>query len=142
MGDRPRSGSVLDPSLANQRSDSKLTKEKRSSTELATQMEFSSKIVKMRDLDSVSLSDAATVASQWLELPYQDIRGPLAALQRSKKRVSAVIQTELPFLILIEFSSNQENDPYINQSIDVGCPNTVTPDIHRARWTALFDQMD
>ncbi|KAF8397111.1 hypothetical protein HHK36_016018 [Tetracentron sinense] len=85
---------------------------------------------------------AATVASQWLELLCQDIGGRLAALRRSKKRVRAVIQTELPFLMSKEFSSNQENDPYNNQSIVAGCPDTVTPDMHRVRWTALFDQMD
>ncbi|KAF5178017.1 Cation-transporting atpase [Thalictrum thalictroides] len=85
---------------------------------------------------------AATVASQWLELLYQDIRGRLAALRRSKKRVQAVIQTELPFLMLKEFSSTKENNPYFKQSHSSSYPNTEVTDMHRARWTALFDQMD
>ncbi|KAL5710045.1 hypothetical protein ACHQM5_020656 [Ranunculus cassubicifolius] len=72
---------------------------------------------------------AATVAAEWLELLYQDIEGRLAALQRSKKRIRAVIETELPFLIRKEFSSGE-------------CPNSVLPDMHRARWNALFGQMD
>ncbi|PIA32445.1 hypothetical protein AQUCO_04500207v1 [Aquilegia coerulea] len=85
---------------------------------------------------------AATVASQWLELLYQDIKGRLAALRRSKKRVQAVIQTELPFLMSKEFSTTKENDPYFKQSHPSSYPNTAVTDMHRARWTALFDQMD
>ncbi|KAL5710042.1 hypothetical protein ACHQM5_020654 [Ranunculus cassubicifolius] len=72
---------------------------------------------------------AATVASQWLELLNQDIKGRLAALRRSKKRVQAVIETELPFLMRKEFSSGK-------------CPNSAISDMHRARWTALFGQME
>ncbi|GLT88525.1 hypothetical protein SLE2022_065460 [Rubroshorea leprosula] len=79
---------------------------------------------------------AASVASQWLELLQQDIKGRLSALRRSKKRVRDVIATDLPFLISKEFSSDQENDPYIMQNI------SATADQHRARWSALFDQMD
>ncbi|KAI3952814.1 hypothetical protein MKX01_006857 [Papaver californicum] len=71
---------------------------------------------------------AANVASQWLDLLSQDIKGRLAALQRSKKRVQAVMQTELPFLFSREFSSNEENDP--------------SSHMHQARWSAIFDQMD
>ncbi|KAI3894783.1 hypothetical protein MKX03_023578 [Papaver bracteatum] len=71
---------------------------------------------------------AANVASQWLDLLSLDIKGRLAALRRSKKRVQAVVQTELPFLFSREFSSNEENDP---SSL-----------MHRARWSAIFDQMD
>ncbi|KZV48685.1 hypothetical protein F511_26133 [Dorcoceras hygrometricum] len=51
---------------------------------------------------------AANVASQWLELLNQDIKGRLAALRRSKKRVRAVIQIDLPFLMSKELSSDQE----------------------------------
>ncbi|KAF8394820.1 hypothetical protein HHK36_018756 [Tetracentron sinense] len=90
------------------------------------------------------LFTAATVASQWLELLHQDIRGRLTALQRSKKRVQSVIQTELSSLVSKEFSPSQENDTYVtqSQSSTAGSPNNATPDMHRARWTALFDQMD
>ncbi|KAK9063313.1 hypothetical protein SSX86_017183 [Deinandra increscens subsp. villosa] len=76
---------------------------------------------------------AASVAAQWLELLHQDIKGRLAALRRSKKRVQAVTQTELPLLISRELSSNQENNP---------CVNKANNDLHKFRWTALFDQMD
>ncbi|KAL6531155.1 hypothetical protein OROHE_014224 [Orobanche hederae] len=68
---------------------------------------------------------AASVASQWLELLNQDIRGRLAALRRSKRRVRAVITTELPDLISREFSSNLERDSQ-----------------HAARWSTMFAQMD
>ncbi|XP_024991635.1 uncharacterized protein LOC112525648 [Cynara cardunculus var. scolymus] len=78
-------------------------------------------------VDSLSIK-AASVASQWLELIHQDIKGRLAALRRSKKRVRAVTQTELPFLI----SCDQENDP----------SNRANNDMHKFKWTALFHQMD
>ncbi|KAG2730648.1 hypothetical protein I3760_01G304300 [Carya illinoinensis] len=85
---------------------------------------------------------AASVASQWLELLHQDIQGRLLALRRSRKRVRAVISTELPFLISKEFSSSQVNTPYvIKNSIDE-FSNSATADMHRARWNTLFDQMD
>ncbi|GFQ04414.1 hypothetical protein PHJA_002585300 [Phtheirospermum japonicum] len=71
---------------------------------------------------------AANVASQWLELLNQDIKGRLAALRRSKKRVGAVITTELPLLMAKEFSSN--------------CFDRATADAHSARWGSLFEQMD
>ncbi|CAI9295843.1 unnamed protein product [Lactuca saligna] len=74
-------------------------------------------------VDSLSIK-AASVACQWLELVHQDIKGRLAALRRSKKRVQSVIQTELPFLISMELYS------------------PVGIEMHRFRWTALFDQMD
>ncbi|KAJ7965147.1 Cation-transporting ATPase [Quillaja saponaria] len=91
---------------------------------------------------SSSLSvKAATVASQWLELLHQDIKGRLFALRRSKRRVRAVITTELPFLISKEFLSNLENDPYVMKSSS-GFSNSTIADVHRARWSALFDQMD
>ncbi|XP_076903730.1 uncharacterized protein LOC143558860 [Bidens hawaiensis] len=71
---------------------------------------------------------AASVASQWLDLLHQDIKGRIAALRRSKKRVQAVIQTELPLLVSRELVSDQENN--------------VNADLHKARWGVLFDQMD
>ncbi|KAJ9553343.1 hypothetical protein OSB04_017388 [Centaurea solstitialis] len=78
-------------------------------------------------VDSLSVK-GANVASQWLELLHQDIKGRLAALRRSKKRVRAVTQTELPFLI----SCDQENDP----------SNQGSNEMHKHRWAALFCQMD
>lgn len=84
---------------------------------------------------------AATVASQWLGLLYQDMKRRLAALRRSKKRVRAVIQTELPLLVSKEFSSNQENDPSVMQNALYECSHRLAADLHQAKWGALFDQM-
>ncbi|XP_024969164.1 uncharacterized protein LOC112508696 [Cynara cardunculus var. scolymus] len=81
---------------------------------------------------------AASVASQWLELLHQDIKGRLAALRRSKKRVRSVIQTELPSLVSRELVSDQENDCYAEN----GHFNKGTAELHRVRWGTLFDQMD
>ncbi|XP_052184817.1 uncharacterized protein LOC127796622 isoform X1 [Diospyros lotus] len=77
---------------------------------------------------------AANIASQWLELICQDIKGRLTALGLSKKRVRAVISTEMPFLMSREFSSNQENDQPAIKNPAAGC--------HVARWSALFHQME
>ncbi|KAL3622043.1 hypothetical protein CASFOL_034239 [Castilleja foliolosa] len=71
---------------------------------------------------------AANVASQWLELLNHDIKGRLAALRRSKKRVRDVITTELPLLMSTEFSSN--------------CFDQATADAHSVRWGSLFEEMD
>ncbi|KAK2982411.1 hypothetical protein RJ640_026254 [Escallonia rubra] len=115
-----------------------------SSTALASEITSSLSNEESANLTSVtSLSvKAANVASRWLELLHQDIKGRLAALRRSKKRVRAVIQTELPFLMSREFSHNQENDPYLLKSCATGYSNSATADMHRARWSALFNQMD
>ncbi|XWS65576.1 hypothetical protein CRYUN_Cryun05aG0125700 [Craigia yunnanensis] len=86
--------------------------------------------------------DAATVASQWLELFQQDIKGRLSALRRSKKKVRAVSTTELPFLISKQFSSNQGSDPNIMGNFADGFSHDGAAEMHRARWSALFDQMD
>lgn len=92
-------------------------------------------------VDSLSFK-AANVASQWLELLHQDIKGRLAALRRSKKRVRAVIQTELPFLVSRELGYNQENDCYDLNLFENGHFNKGSVDLHRAKWGTLFDQMD
>ncbi|KAI4306959.1 hypothetical protein L6164_030194 [Bauhinia variegata] len=94
----------------------------------------------LTSVSSLSLK-AATVASRWLDLLHQDIKGRLSALRRSRRRVRAVITTELPFLIAKEFSNNQENDPYV-MNVSAGLPNSKIADMHRARWSALFNQMD
>ncbi|XP_065872930.1 uncharacterized protein [Euphorbia lathyris] len=85
---------------------------------------------------------AASVASQWLELLHQDIKGRLSALRRSKKRVRAVISTELPFLISKEFTSNQENDPCVLKNLSDGQSSNTVAAMHQTRWRTLFDQMD
>lgn len=63
-------------------------------------------------------------------------------MRRSKKRVRAVIHTELPFLISKEFSSDQENNPYGMQNLADGFCNRATAEMHEARWGTLFGQMD
>ncbi|XP_059666842.1 uncharacterized protein LOC132312477 isoform X2 [Cornus florida] len=85
---------------------------------------------------------SATVAYQWLELLYRDIKERLAALRCSKKRVQEVIHTQLSCLILTEFSSNQENDLCVMKNSHARCSDNATADVHRARWSFLFDQMD
>ncbi|KAF8081930.1 hypothetical protein N665_0856s0019 [Sinapis alba] len=84
---------------------------------------------------SVLTVKAATVASQWLELLHQDIKCRVSALRRSKKRVRAVVTTELPFLIMKEFPANQENDPN-------GASRSSTVDNHKNRWMSLFNQLE
>ncbi|CAD6251979.1 unnamed protein product [Miscanthus lutarioriparius] len=85
---------------------------------------------------------AASVASQWLELLHQDIRGRLAALKRSRKRVRNALHTELPYLILTEFPSNQENESSIANTSEAGCTDKAVSEEHMARWRSLFVQMD
>lgn len=63
------------------------------------------------------------------------------ALRRSRRRVRSVITTELPFLISKEFANNQDYDPY-GMKVSAGLPTCKTADLHRGRWTALFDHMD
>nr|XP_018467912.2 uncharacterized protein LOC108839659 [Raphanus sativus]KAJ4911655.1 Uncharacterized protein Rs2_06276 [Raphanus sativus] len=84
---------------------------------------------------SVLTVKAATVASQWLELLHQDIKCRVSALRRSKKRVRAVVTTELPFLISKEFPADQENDPN-------GASRSSTVDNHKNRWMSLFNQLE
>ncbi|XP_052181479.1 uncharacterized protein LOC127794369 isoform X2 [Diospyros lotus] len=86
--------------------------------------------------------NAANVAYHWLELIHQDIKGRLTALRRSKKRVRSVIHTELPFLMSREFSFNQQSDCYVMKNASAGCSDIATVNLHRARWTAVFGQMD
>ncbi|XP_021861314.1 uncharacterized protein [Spinacia oleracea] len=92
-------------------------------------------------VDTLSVK-AATVASQWLQLLHQDIKGRLAALRRSKKRVRAVITTELPFLLSKEFPPNQEIDPYAMKDSTSGYTSKATAELHQSHWSKLFNQMD
>ncbi|ESW33357.1 hypothetical protein PHAVU_001G062900 [Phaseolus vulgaris] len=91
-------------------------------------------------VSSLSLK-AATVASQWLELLHQDIKGRLSALRRSRRRVRSVITTELPLLISKEFANSQDCDPY-TMKMFAGLPTSQIADMHGSRWTALFNHMD
>ncbi|WJX10042.1 hypothetical protein P8452_00811 [Trifolium repens] len=91
-------------------------------------------------VSSLSLK-AATVASQWLELLHQDIKGRLAALRRSRRRVRSVITTELPFQMSKEFGDNQNYEP-CGMKIPAGLSTSKIAELHQARWTALFDHMD
>lgn len=65
-----------------------------------------------------------------------------AALRRSKKKVRAVITTELPFLISKEFSSNKGGDPNTVRTSAEGFSHDAAAEMHMARWSSLFDQMD
>ncbi|KAM6555370.1 hypothetical protein CsatB_002389 [Cannabis sativa] len=111
----------------------------------ALAMKLSSSIKMSENESSTSNEDsashlsakAATVASQWLDLLQQDIKGRLSALRRSKKRVRAVITTELPFLLSKEFSLDEDN----NNPHAMKC-TAATVDAHGARWGKLFDGMD
>ncbi|KAM2721733.1 hypothetical protein EV2_042763 [Malus domestica] len=85
---------------------------------------------------------AATIASQWLGLILLDVKGRLAALRRSRKRVRDVITTDLPSLLAKEFSSDQENDPQNAKNSARGFSRCAIADMHRARWIPLFEQMD
>lgn len=70
------------------------------------------------------------------------IYGSIAALRRSKKRVRAVITTELPFLLSKEFPSNQENIPDAVKDFASGYPTKATAEMHQSHWGKLFNQMD
>ncbi|KAJ4732822.1 cation-transporting ATPase [Rhynchospora pubera] len=83
---------------------------------------------------SLSLK-ATSAASQWMELLQQDIKGRLAALRRSKKRVRNVISTELPYIMSTDLSCNQNDDPS-------GAHSSVCPGDHVEKWKFLFMQMD
>ncbi|KAL2248982.1 uncharacterized protein LOC105166978 [Sesamum indicum] len=85
---------------------------------------------------------AANVASQWLELLNQDIRGRLAALRRSKKRVRAVVTTELPLLMSREFSSKLENNSYTTEASTLCHFDKSSIDAHAIRWSTLFEEME
>ncbi|XP_078436555.1 uncharacterized protein LOC144707333 [Wolffia australiana] len=84
---------------------------------------------------------AASVASQWLELLYQDTRGRLAALRRSRKRVRFVLQRELPSLLSAEPLSSQENSSCFLQS-DTSCDSFAACSDHGNQWRDLFNHMD
>ncbi|XP_051122980.1 uncharacterized protein LOC127245881 [Andrographis paniculata] len=80
------------------------------------------------NVDSLSV-EAANVALQWLQLLNNDIKGRLAVLRRSKRRVENVITKELPLLVIKEFSSNPEKHLCTAEGS------------HASRWNARFRQM-
>ncbi|KMZ64927.1 hypothetical protein ZOSMA_342G00010 [Zostera marina] len=83
----------------------------------------------------------ANVALQWLELLRQDIKGRLAALRRSRKRVRTAIQTELPYLFSNEhYTADLESvtTTDIEQSSDID----ANSGLHMARWKIIFNKMD
>ncbi|CAN6455498.1 unnamed protein product [Victoria cruziana] len=83
---------------------------------------------------------AALVAHQWLELLCQDIKGRLAALRRSKKRIQTFIRTELPLVMLKESTPKHENEKCGEPSAGGRVLDNRLSD--RTRWRSLFDQMD
>ncbi|KAL5200792.1 hypothetical protein ABZP36_021995 [Zizania latifolia] len=99
-------------------------------------------VVSNHDYMTLLSVKAANVASQWLELLQQDIRGRLAALKRSRKRVRNALHTELPYLISTESSSCQQNEPSIVHSSEGGSTGKTVSEAHVARWKSLFVQMD
>ncbi|TYG70401.1 hypothetical protein ES288_D05G310400v1 [Gossypium darwinii] len=105
---------------------------------------FESAACSLSNEESANITSATSlsVKAQWLELLQQDIKGRLSALQRSKKKVRAVVTTELPFLISKEFSSNQGSDPNVKRNAADGFSHDATAEMHRARWSAMFDRMD
>ncbi|KAK1271548.1 hypothetical protein QJS04_geneDACA005831 [Acorus gramineus] len=82
------------------------------------------------NISSLSVK-AATIACRWLSLIHQDIRGRLAALRRSRKRVRNTIQRDLPVIFSKGFSSNQENGPQFSQ------PQSATSDIAENRLSQV-----
>lgn len=48
----------------------------------------------------------------------------------------------MPFLLSKEFSSDQENNPYGMKNSADGFCNSATAEMHQARWSTMFDQMD
>ncbi|KAL0321761.1 UNVERIFIED_CONTAM: hypothetical protein Scaly_2472500 [Sesamum calycinum] len=101
-------------SLTGHRSEPKvLVGQKRGTLEVEEKSDSSHKRVKMRDLESVFLSEAANVASQWLELLNQDIRGRLA-----------------------------DKEAYTTKGSSFCHPDQATADAHSVRWSTLFAQMD
>ncbi|KAK7319014.1 hypothetical protein RJT34_03723 [Clitoria ternatea] len=116
----------------------KLSSETRASMSSTTMSNEESSNVTM--VSSLSLK-AATIASQWLELLHQDIKGRLTVLRRSRKKVRAVITTELPIILSKEFANNQDYDPCAIK-VPGGLSPSQLAELHQARWTALFDHMD
>lgn len=81
------------------------------------------------------LSDVRKNYNIWLFLKILVFVVFFSALRRSKKRVRAVVTTELPFLIMKEFPADQENDPN-------GASRSSTVVNHKNRWMSLFSQLE
>ncbi|XAR66031.1 hypothetical protein NMG60_11012077 [Bertholletia excelsa] len=139
-------GKITYASRTNQDSEDDILALKLSSISTTMMSENASSLSNEDSANPMSVSSlsfkAADVANEWLELLHQDIKGRLAALRRSKKRIRAVIQTELPFLMSREFFCDQENDPSGTSNSAARCSDNANAAAHRARWSALFGQMD
>ncbi|KAH7537673.1 hypothetical protein FEM48_Zijuj03G0117800 [Ziziphus jujuba var. spinosa] len=75
---------------------------------------------------------AATIASQWLDLLHQDIKGRLSGR-------ALFLNYYQPCR---DRSSSYENNPYGMKNSADGFCNSAPAEMHRARWSTLFDQMD
>lgn len=95
---------------------------------------------------SASLSvKAATVASQWLELNYQDIKGRLAALKRSRKRVRAMIKEEFGYTSRDHISATRKIDKLFVQASTGDQHAHMLANAehdHMLKWRTLFSHMD
>lgn len=87
---------------------------------------------------------AATMASHWLELYYQDVKGRLAALKRSRKRVRAVIKD------VFGYTSDHSSNSHENKKVFVQVPKidqhanilANAEHDHMEKWRSLFLHMD
>lgn len=95
---------------------------------------------------SASLSmKAATVASHWLELHYQDIKGRLAALKRSRKRVRAKIKEVIGYTSLDHMSATRKISELFVQASSGDQHANMLADAehdHMEKWRSLFSHMD
>eukprot|EP01018_Ginkgo_biloba_P004442 Gb_34065 [translate_table: standard] len=89
----------------------------------------------------------AAVAFQWLKVLNQDIKGRLAALKRSRKRVRTVIRDELGCNSTDQqASASDRNDCQFVQPSNTDLHDDILVnaghDIHLDEWRSLFVQMD
>eukprot|EP01018_Ginkgo_biloba_P038270 Gb_01956 [translate_table: standard] len=89
---------------------------------------------------------AAIVASKWLELHYLDVRGRLAALKRSKKRIRAVINDEFGSSSVQQTTSAfYKNDRFVqvpNNDQNANMLANAEHDLHMEKWRSLFIHME
>ncbi|KMZ55938.1 hypothetical protein ZOSMA_9G00380 [Zostera marina] len=83
----------------------------------------------------------ANVAVQWLDLLRQDIKGRLAALRRSRKRVLSTIQTELPYLFSKEHH-NADLESITTTNTEQFSDVDANSGLHMSRWKVIFNKMD
>ncbi|XP_057818911.2 uncharacterized protein LOC131032025 isoform X2 [Cryptomeria japonica] len=89
---------------------------------------------------SASLSrKAATMASHWLELYYQDVKGRLAALKRSRRRVRTLIKEVFSYAALYPTSSSHDTNEPLGK---VNKTDKRAEHEHMEKWRSLFIHMD